>query len=139
MLTSSSGRVVYDLTLASRNNYQPFVFVRQWLPIQPWAEFRCYVQHRRLIGTSQYDCTSLIQHPQIRENEQAIRGAIDVFFDKFKQVSHLNDVIVDLFISEVGTGFTATLVEINPFVVSADACLFDWENMADFDGSFRYV
>ncbi|MFH1859959.1 MAG: hypothetical protein ABH870_02950, partial [bacterium] len=143
MLTESSKRVLFDLLLACRNNYSPHIFVRQWMEIPAWAEFRCFMKNRKLVGISQYDCKNLGYCPEIDENAGRIRFAIEQFFEKFKEVSHLDDVVFDVFTiihkEENDISIDVKLIELNPFFSKTDSCLFSWSCDNDFDGSFRYI
>ena len=142
MLTEGSRRVAFDLRLAARFDYAPHIFVRRWCEIARWAEFRCFMKNRALVGISQYDCKNLGHSPEIAKNAARIRAAIEKFFEKLQAASHLDEVIFDLFLSgeEANPGdFNVRLLELNPFIPQTDACLFDWSGGGDFDGSFRYL
>jgi hypothetical protein len=136
MLTDGSRRTAFDLRLALRHDYAPHVFVREWVQIPPWAEFRCFMRGRRLVGISQYDCKNLGHSPEIAENAAEIRTAIEALFEDFRAASHLDDVVFDVFVERDSGAFSATLLELNPFGPETDACLFDWDDA--FDGSFRW-
>jgi hypothetical protein len=143
ILTEASERVAFDLRLALREQYNPHIFVRQWLEIPTWAEFRCFMKNRKLVGISQYDCKNLGHCPEIAANAKQIKSAIEAFFKEFKVVSHLDDVVFDVFIiareQASQLSFDVKLLELNPFFEKTDACLFDWHNSSDFDGSFRFL
>ena len=142
ILTDASERVAFDLRLALRFQYCPHIFVRQWLNIPAWAEFRCFMKNRKLIGISQYDCKNLGHCPEIAANQQQIKYAIEMFFQTFKIMSHLDDVVFDVFLKEIekttNPYFEVKLLELNPLFDKTDACLFDWQRN-DFDGSFRFL
>jgi len=142
ILTENSERIAFDLRLALRYQYPPHIFVREWLNIPAWAEFRCFMKHRKLIGISQYDCKNLGHCPEISANEKQIKSAIEMFFATFKKLSHLDDVVFDVFLMRVEKKsnilFEVKLLELNPFFDKTDACLFDW-NSNDFDDSFRFL
>lgn len=144
MLTEGSRRVAFDLRLAARFDYAPHIFVRRWCEIARWAEFRCFMKNRRLVGISQYDCKNLGHCTEIAANAARIRAVIEKFFEKLQPASHLDDVIFDVFLSREegspgGDDFNVRLLELNPFIPQTDACLFDWSGGGDFDGSFRYL
>jgi hypothetical protein len=144
MLTSGSRRVAFDLRVALKNNYRAVIFLREWQDIEDWAEFRCFMRNRKLVGISQYDCINLGHCPEIAENEGPIRQAIDDFFVVFREASHLGDVVFDIYLDAVDGGspqppFDVKLLEINPFITETDACLFEWSSTTDFDGSFRFL
>ena len=143
MLTGGSLRVALDLILALRNQYKPYIFVRDWLNIPNWSEFRCFMKDRKLVGISQYDCKNLGHCPEIAENKNRIKAAIEVFFKKFQSASHLDEVVFDVFLDvkqgRLGSSIDAKLLELNPFFQKTDPCLFDWSVENDFDGSFRFL
>jgi hypothetical protein len=143
MLTEGSQRVAFDLRLASLHGYQSHIFVRQWCDIPAWAELRCFMRGRQLIGISQYDCRNLGHCPEIAGNAERIRSAIAVFFEKIRLVSPLDDVVFDVFVllssPSSDDPVAVTLLELNPFFHRTDACLFTWRNGGDFDGSFRFL
>jgi len=143
MLTDDSHRIAYDLRLALHHNYCPHVFVRRWMEIPAWAEFRCFMKGRSLVGITQYDCRNLGRRPEIADNAALIKSAIIEFFEALSAVSHLDDVVFDVFVQlgEENSGARARvrLLELNPFFYKTDACLFHWSNGGDFDGSFRFL
>lgn len=143
MLTENSHRIAYDLRLALHHNYCPHIFVRRWLEIPAWSEFRCFMKSRRLVGVSQYDCKNLGPCPEIAKNAERIEAAIREFFEAVSARSHLDDVVFDVFI-KVGeqtsnVPINVQLLELNPYFRKTDACLFQWGNDGDFDGSFRFI
>lgn len=143
MLTHGSRRVAFDLRLALRCGYRPHLFVRQWVEFPPWAEFRCFMRGRRLVGISQYDCKNLGHCPKIAANAERTRRAVEAFFEQFRAGSHLDDVVFDVFVRfdrEMSPGVPdVILLELNPFFEKTEAALFSWRDGGDFDGSFRYL
>lgn len=144
ILTSESRRVAFDLDVALKNDYEAFIFVREWQDIPDWAEFRCFMRDRKLVGISQYDCTNLGHCPEISKYREPIRKAIEGFFPTFRDACHLADVVFDIYLSSGGfeatqPPFEVRLLEINPFITETDACLFEWSNTRGFDGSFRFL
>lgn len=53
-LLCQSERVYEDLALAKLNNYAPHIALREWVELQDWQEFRCFVKGGNLKGISQY-------------------------------------------------------------------------------------
>lgn len=135
-LTDRSRRTAYDLRLALANGYAPHVFVREWVDVPAWAELRCFVRGRALVGVSRYDVKNLDRSDDLLCVEAEIRGSLDRFMTGFLDASHLDDVVVDVFL-EGGDPERIRLLEINPFDVNTDPCRFSWEDGGDFDGSFR--
>lgn len=143
MLTQSSERVAFDLRLALQHHYCPHIFVRQWFDIPKWAEFRCFMRERKLIGISQYDCKNLGHCPEISEHAESIKFAIAEFFKEFRVASHLENVVFDVFIlqhhSDQHSSAKVKLLELNPFSPKTDACLFSWCEGGNFDGTFKIL
>ncbi|WP_146210255.1 hypothetical protein [Vitiosangium sp. GDMCC 1.1324] len=141
LLIEGSERVAFDLRLALRHGYMPHLVVRPWLDIPAWAEFRCFMKQRRLMGISQYDCKQSGPRPEIARNADAIHSAIRSFFPRFSAASHLEDAVFDVFVDglERGGGLAVRLIELNPFLAQTDPCLFDWMRPDGFDGSFRFL
>ena len=54
-ILDASERMHEDVMLALQHDYTPTIFVRQWVTIPRWSEFRCFMQGRKLVGISQYD------------------------------------------------------------------------------------
>jgi len=143
LLTEESARIAFDLRLALRFNYPPHLFVRRWLDIPAWAEFRCFMKNRQLVGVSQYDCKNLGHCVEIAEQSGRIKAAIEAFFEVVRAASHLDEAVFDVFIN-VGEGaqdggISVKLLELNPFSQETDPCLFSWRDGGDFDGSFRFL
>ena len=154
LLTDSSERINDDLLMAHYNGYLPWIWVRQWLTINPWNEFRCFQHRGRLVGISQYGRKP--HYPAIQTHAVSIEWAIRTFHSqKFAPVCHLRDVVFDLavfmriFKDENGIATTVSevkLIEINPFFEMTDPILFTWkgwaggeEPPADFDDTFRFA
>lgn len=143
MLTGDSRRLAFDLRLCLRHHYRPHVFVREWLDVPAWSEFRCFMRGRELVGVSQYDCKNLGRRQEIVANAARIEAGVRAFFGRLRAASHLDDVVFDVFVSLDGEGPAepagVRLLELNPFFAGTDACLFDWHGGGDFDGSFRFL
>lgn len=143
MLTENSRRAAYDLRLALSHNYCPHIFVRQWQEIPVWAEFRCFMKDRKLIGISQYDCKNIGPRLEIIENAGLIETSIRHFFETLRVASHIDDGVFDVFVTLKKQTFNGLaevqLLELNPFLQKTDACLFHWGDGSDFDGSFRFL
>lgn len=154
-LCDMSERVFEDLSLALHEEYDPYIWMRQWVNLPSWSEFRCFQRDRELIGISEYDYLGP-GHPEIVENAGAIEWAIRAFWSEyFLPACHLDDVIFDVYVKRLpgmstrdirpDTGqpsyqtfqWEIKLLEINPFFNFTDPCLFDWREDG-FDGEFRF-
>lgn len=142
-LTDISERMYEDLALCLNMGYAPHIFLRKWIVMEPWQEFRCFQRDGRLVGISQYDYLHGIEHMMLHQHSDALAWAIQMFHRDFKRASHLDDVVFDVFVTHVAQGpvhaWSARLLEINPFFELTDPCLFDWrDGGSDFDGTFRW-
>jgi len=143
-LLQTSERMRADIARCLELEYLPSVFVRQWLPLLTWQEFRCFMYDRRLVGISQLDCVNYGAHPELLRAANQVEEAIREFFLRFQACCHLDRVVFDVFVvpdseTETEGRCHARLTEINPWGPATDACLFRWGVSGDFDGSFRYL
>lgn len=141
MLTSGSARIARDLRLALRCDYKPYVFVREWLEFPPWAEFRCFMRDRQLVGISEYRVHSTPVSVELGSHAAPVERCIRDFFDSFAAACHLDCVVFDVVLQPLAGSvgnWRATLLELNPWSPHSDGCLFSWANGNDFDDSFRF-
>jgi hypothetical protein len=162
LLTASSERIYEDLRIGLHFGYEPHIFIREWMEIPEWAEFRCFMKDRKLIGISQYYHRKV--QPMVVEEHDAIKWAIETFFENdFKDACHLNDVVFDVFVKvrepakrynsdSCGVPWrtwSVKLLEINPYWNLTDPCLFTWTQLEnewlhaelsnEFQPPFRYI
>ena len=146
LLTDCSERIADDLLNAIACNYIPRIWVRRWVDIPRWTEFRCFVYKGELIGISQYFYGEYF--PEIAEYHDNIKTSIHKYFEGFvKPACHLDTVIFDVNITAHNS--CSHLIEINPFSQFTDFCLYNdcrvnsgEMNPPDFDKfdrSIRYV
>jgi hypothetical protein len=134
-----SERIYEDLMLAIQQHYTPYIWVREWIDIPRWAEFRCFMKDRKLVGVSQYN---YLDGEVFEEIDPGLcEWAIGVFFHRFLKATTLTSVVFDVFLdvkqrSPNSRDVEVKLLEINPFFELTDPCLFCWHT--PFDGSFRY-
>lgn len=130
-------RVAGLLASSLQDNFEVGLFIRPWHPIPQWAEFRLFMKNRAFIGASQYFHMTVF--PEIEANAQPIATALINFTKNFLSVSHVDDGIVDVFVEKIDdTDWRAVLIDINPMIWRADACLFRWQNGGDFDCGLRF-
>lgn len=130
-------RVAGLLASSLRDNFDVGVFIRPWKDIPQWTEFRLFMNNRAFVGATQYFHTKVF--PEIELNAKPIAAALIDFADKFLSASYLNDAIVDVFVEhDDETVWRAILIDINPLIRRADACLFRWQNDGDFDRGLRF-
>lgn len=140
LLLDSMERIWEDVSLAIKHDYKPQIWLRQWIDIPEWAEFRCLMRDKELIGISQYNYLNGQCFDEVADNADSLQSAIEQFFTgSFLPVIHLASVIFDVWVERHDNDWRVKLLEINPFGPWTDPCLFSWENSEDFDGTLRYV
>lgn len=162
-LTACSERISDDLQMALSQDYEPYIFLRQWVDLPEWSEFRCFQRDCRLTGISQYYYRKA--YPEIVAEAEGIKWAIEQFHRScISQVafehSHLKDVVFDVYVTKKmrdrsketghadfdwhrdGAGkhyrWEVKLSEINPYFNLTDPCLFDWNKPEEFTGQLKY-
>ena len=96
LLLGASERIMDDLLLAIAKNYSPSIFVREWLHIPQWTEFRCFMKQRSLLGISQYFYRTA--YPSLLAASGEIEMAIRDFFPDFEKACHIQDVVFDVIV-----------------------------------------
>lgn len=128
-LTANSERLYEDLQTALAMGYEPWIWVRKWVEIAPWQEFRCFMRDREMVAISQYDYYQG-KMDELAENIGPIEAAIKEFFQRsFLPAIHLDSVVFDVIAAPGEGGFTVSLVEINPYSMLTDPCLFSWSEI----------
>jgi D123 len=132
---TSRERVRFDLAVAHLAEYLPHLFLREWIDIPRWREFRCFMLERKLCGISQYHYADGVCYPEIFMNAEGIRKAVSSFFPKFCDACHLDDAVFDVVFGRDGH---LILIEINPSSRSglSDLCLFEGKKL---DGRLRFL
>ncbi|KZL20245.1 hypothetical protein PsAD2_01542 [Pseudovibrio axinellae] len=129
-------RIASALMEPAIHNQGANFYLREWIDMPRWSEFRIFMRDRKIIGISQYYTTE--QFPQIQQSLDDIRQALIEFCLFLYKESHLETVIADVFLSNQNEKLQAHLIELNPFLKRADPCLYSWEK-SDFDGKFRFI
>ena len=141
-LFNDSERIEADLQSAMLNSYLPSIAVREWIKIPEWAKFRGFLKDKRLMGLSQYNYRDNKIYSEILENADSIQWAINRKAEQIAKFLPMSDVVVDFLykvraynnerISEV------ILIEINPYDIWTDPCLFNWNKDSFENFEFRY-
>ncbi|GAB4326718.1 MAG: hypothetical protein Kow0069_33360 [Promethearchaeota archaeon] len=134
-LITTSTRVLDDLRDCQRFGYDPQVIVRKWLEIPEWAEFRGFVDERKLVGLSQY--FYYCNFPEIRDRRDEILERIFGFFGEVKELLPVASCVVDFALPQDED--RVIVLELNPFFVGTDACTFSWKSDKFEEFEFRYV
>ena len=114
---SGSERCADDTSLHQWAEKPLFICAREWRPIRPEWEFRCFAKGGKLIAVSRYD----YQNPAAMGESAAdgIWAAAERFYGEHLG-QHYADVVFDL--HAPGTS-AELLIELNPYGLS-DPCLF---------------
>eukprot|EP00966_Prymnesium_polylepis_P249327 5764260-Prymnesium_polylepis.2 len=97
------------------------LIVREYRPLPPSAEFRCFVHERRLTAVSQYFCSCY--YPELPAQREATLARIATFFAaQCEPRLSLQSYIIDLAVLPDATW----IIELNPYAPTTGACLFDW-------------
>lgn len=136
-LKRENPRVLSALASFAHAGRDAHVFLFPWRDMPPWTEFRLFIRDREVVGVSQYHHGR--SYPEIEENLEAVKASLRSFSRKLIGALHMDTVVADAFVSPQGDGsFATTLIELNPFVMRTDPCLYSWRNGGDFDGYIRY-
>lgn len=120
------------------NSGQPVVLhLREWLDIPPESEFRIFIKNKRIIGVSQYNWR--VRFPDMATHIGHVATAIGALAEPLMDALHVDSTVADVYVYKKDEQLKATLIELNPFLPRTDACLFDWNTPAGFDGSIRFV
>jgi hypothetical protein len=136
LIATSMERMWDDLIRGWRAGYPMHIFVRHWIAIPAWGEFRCMMVGRELVGISQANWMGGQRFPEIIENEAALRSLIAAWFPVFRDACHLPDAVLDIAVTALGAN--PILIEINPAprLNLSDLALFRGQEL---DGAFRYL
>lgn len=129
ILMDSTERIHDDLVSDRLAGSPSWLFLRRWIDIPDWAEFRCVLRKGVYAGASQYACSGGQGWPVLAARREGIAAALEAFCAEVSQaVAHRpagrkGDLVVDVaFIG--GRLERPVLIEINPFLDLTDPCLF---------------
>ena len=97
IIQDCSERIYEDLMLALQEEYAPTLWVREWLEIEKWQEWRCFMRGRKLVGISQGNYLDG-KIAECVEHCESVKWAIGQFFPRFCDASHLDDVVFDVIV-----------------------------------------
>lgn len=118
-------------------HYDLSLWVMPWRDIEPWFEFRLFVQEGKVAGTSQYAHHQ--PFPELDTLASASKAALDAFHARLLEALHMKTVVADVFVEQPEPGqMDVTLIELNPAILRTDPCLYSWAGGGDFDGRLRY-
>lgn len=134
-LTEGSRRIAEDLQRAVAQSYAPHVFIRPWIEIPPWTEFRGFMCKRELVGISQYNGVHERRgFPELIAHAARARAVVLEFFARFTAMCHLADCAFDVVVRrDHENRVYAALIDIAPLGPATDMLLFENHPL---DGSF---
>ncbi len=135
-LKVSSGKEAMDLLLDSQRVYDDLVtalqfskkkgftqkiFIREWIDIPIDMEFRGFIHKKNLNSISQY--YHYLLFPNLPKQIPIIEKRIKEFYNTIKNKITLESFIIDFAILKD----KVILIELNPFFLGTDPCLFSWK------------
>lgn len=136
IIVEGSERCAADLRMALDHRRPVAIIVRRWLEFPEWAEFRCLMRKRRLVGVSQALHRQGRVFPEIARFQATIVRGIRDLMAEIIATSLIEDAVFDLAIDPRAKAPIAWLLDVNPVSSLTDTALFsDWQ---DYDASFRY-
>ncbi len=104
------------------HSYTPVYFVRPWIDIKPWQEFRCIVKNRRLWGISQFYRSDNPKDPRrITPVEEIAAGISDFIYNSVLPNARHNSFVC----SVLYTKPELRLIDFNPLTPQTNRCLFN--------------
>ena len=128
-------RIAATIHCLIEGGYETSMFLIPWHVIPPWGEFRAFVWDGAVIGLSQYQTDRAFS--EITQDPQHWADRVTPVIWSAMEAGTPDPAVVD--VAFVPQDNSVHLLEINPFAASTDACLFSWDDMTSFDGTFRYV
>ena len=129
-------RVAGFLRVMLTEDMHATLFFRPWLPLLPWGQFKVIILNGRVAGVTQSDAGRVF--PEIIQQEAAVKSAIKQLLHKIFPDLHLENVVLELGISETDGSLDAHLIELNPAIRRTEVGLFDLAEKSSLDGSFRF-
>jgi hypothetical protein len=137
-----SARFYDDHAWLTRQHAPLVIAVRSWLSIPAWAQFRCIIRGRKVVGLSQLAGQSRVPEPMHSRPEHLKRFLLE-FCDGWLDALHIANTVADVALHDQTDGarteLKATLLELNPYHRSTSPGLFCWNAPRELDGSLRIV
>lgn len=136
-LLDCSERMMEDCLLFLAVDKAPRIWLREWMYIPPWAEFRCMLFNKQLKAISQYEYQKFF--PELLKYRKSIEDAIVEFSQGFATASHIDDVVFDVYCFLVGDKWHVRLIELNPATTLTDPCLLSYSDIKEWRPSLLIV
>eukprot|EP00439_Symbiodinium_sp_Y106_P032313 s6575_g3.t2 len=142
-LLKASDFVSHDLCHAfdhcgpsARRRPDDFTLVlRRWHSLHDSSEFRAFVKDTDLLAISQRQTGCFFEHLMNKEEVEAIQAAIQEFFEqKMQERFRLKRYVFDVYV-DIPPRRRVWLVDLSPWGPTTDACLFDWDDLAEMSAA----
>ncbi|MFX0142216.1 MAG: hypothetical protein ACFFDN_51735, partial [Candidatus Hodarchaeota archaeon] len=124
-LLLDSQRIYDDLVTALQfsktEGFSQKIFVREWINIPIDMEFRGFVHKKNLNAISQY--YHYLLFPNLHKDISTIEKRIKEFYNSIKDKISIESFIIDFAVLKDNV----ILIELNPFFLGTDPCLFSWK------------
>jgi len=122
LMFAVSKRIRADVNWNFLYGYPPVFFVRPWMDLSPWREFRCFIRNRELEGISQYFCRNRAEFPEIAHEARSIAKAVTRFIrEKVIPMAEHDTFACDVYY----TTAAPLIVDYNPLTGRTGLCFFD--------------
>lgn len=121
-----SERCLDDLVMMRRAKARAFICLREWKPIFPANEFRCFAKGGKVIGVSRYDYGNPAEYTG---DGSAIVARAEEFYAA-NLARHYGDVVFDLAFMSDGL----LLIELNPYGLSNPCCFGSYAEIEERGG-----
>jgi hypothetical protein len=116
-----SERICKDIHWNLIHSYPPTFFVRPWMEVEPWREFRCLVREGKIYGISQYYCRNEKEFSEIGKNLQKIADELYVLMrETVIPAAPHDEFACDVYYSEGNS----RIIDYNPFNAKTGLCFF---------------
>lgn len=121
--------------LARRRPDDFTLVLRRWHSLHESSEFRAFVKDTDLVAISQRQTGCFFEHLLNTEEVEAIQAAIQEFFEqKLRERFRLKRYVFDVYV-DIPPRRRVWLVDLSPWGPTTDACLFDWDDLADMSAA----
>lgn len=130
-----SKRMIDDVHWAWLYDYPVSLFIRPWLDIREWQEFRCIIQGGMLYGISQYYAEERPCYQEICNNYKEISCAIRDFLTQYVLPHAVHsDYVCDVLYEKDAI----RILDYNPLVSSTGLSFFDPNFTTPISPEFRF-
>lgn len=130
-----SDRIGHDIHWGFLHSYSPTFFVRPWLEMERWREFRCFVKDGKLYGISQYYCFNDAEFPEIAVHSHIVAKLLAkmILESVIPAAPHHTFACDVYYLPDV-----PKLIDYNPFNHKTGMCLFDASYQSSHKTELRF-